>query len=103
MEGNIRPFFRNISFTLTTADEGVSTQACQRRRSETTCNRELSILRIALNLARKCTAPKVNALPYFPMVREENAWQGFLTDDQYATLRDALPDDLKPLFVTAYY
>jgi integrase len=26
-----------------------------------------------------------------------------VTDDQYATLRDALPDYLKPLFVTAYF
>jgi len=32
------------------------------------------------------------------MVREENARQGFLTDEQYGKLRDALPDHLKPLF-----
>ena len=44
-----------------------------------------------------------NALPYFPMVREDNARQGFLTDEQYAKLRDTLPDDLKPLFVTVYF
>ena len=37
------------------------------------------------------------------MVREENARQGFLTDDQYAKLRDALPDYLRPLFVAAYF
>ena len=40
--------------------------------------------------------------PYFPMVREENTRQGFLTDEQYAKLRDVLPDDLKPLFARAY-
>jgi len=45
----------------------------------------------------------VTTLLYFPMVREENARQGFLTDDQYAKLRDALPDYLKALFVTAYF
>ena len=72
-------------------------------RSEATCNREVSILRTALNLGGKCTPPKVNALPYFPMVREENTRQGFLTDEQRAKLRDTLPDDLKPLFVTAYF
>ena len=72
-------------------------------RFETTCKRELSIPRIALNLLRKCTPPKVSALPYFPMVKEQNARQGFLTDDQYTKLRDALPDHLKALFVTAYF
>ncbi len=36
------------------------------KRSESTCNRELSILRTALNLARKCTPPKVSTMPVFP-------------------------------------
>jgi integrase len=49
--------------------------------------------------------PKVVAIPYFPMVAETNARQGFLTDEQYVKLRklrDALPDYLKPLFISAY-
>jgi hypothetical protein len=38
-------------------------------------------------------------MPDFPLVDEdENARQGFLTDEQYGSLRDALPDYLKPLF-----
>jgi hypothetical protein len=61
-------------------------------RSEATSNRELSILRTALNLGRKCTPPKVIVIPYFPMVKETNVRQGFLSDDEYAKLRDALPD-----------
>ena len=36
------------------------------------------------------------------MVQETTIRKGFLTDGQYANLRDALPDDLKALFVTAY-
>jgi integrase len=73
------------------------------KRSESTCNRELSILRTALNLGRKCTPPKVTSIPYFPMVAETNVRQGFLTDAQYEMLRDSLPDDLKPLFITSYF
>jgi integrase len=73
-------------------------------RSDATVNRELSILRTAFNVGRKSSPPRVDRLPYFPIVSETgNARQGFLTDDQYARLRDALPDDLKPLFVTAYF
>ncbi len=105
IEANIRPYFGNIRVARLTTEtlRDYRRQRVGEGRSETTCNRELSILRIALNLGRKCTPPKVNALPYFPMVRENNARQGFLTDEQYAKLRDALPDDLKPLFVTAYF
>jgi hypothetical protein len=64
---------------------------------------ELSILRTALNLGRKSTPPKVEKIPYFPITREKSARQGFLTDEQYTKLRDALPDYLKRLFVTAYF
>jgi integrase len=56
-----------------------------------------------LSGAQQIRFPKVATIPYFPMVKEENARQGFLTDEQYVTLRDALPDELKPLFVTAYF
>ncbi|MGO9094213.1 MAG: tyrosine-type recombinase/integrase, partial [Bryobacteraceae bacterium] len=30
-------------------------------------------------------------------------WDGFLPDEQYEKLRDALPDCLKPLFETGYF
>src|SRR4029077_8183476 len=69
-------------------------------RSDATVNRELSILRTDFNRGRTCTPPKVDRPPYFPIRSETgNARQGFLTDEQYA----ALPDYLKPLFVTAYF
>jgi integrase len=42
-------------------------------------------------------------MPYFPMVTEVNARQGFLTDAQYEKLRDSLPDELKPLFSASYF
>lgn len=105
IEANIRPFFgqmKAIRLTTKTLKEYREKRLAEGR-AETTCNRELSILRIALNLGRKCTPPKVTTMPHFPMVREENARQGFLTDQQYAKLRDALPDYLRPLYVTAYF
>ena len=37
------------------------------------------------------------------MVAETNVRQGFLTDEQYAKLRDALPEYLRPLFVTVCF
>jgi integrase len=41
-------------------------------------------------------------VPYFPMVQETTVRKGFLNDQQYAALRDALPEELKALFITAY-
>ena len=38
----------------------------------------------------------------FPIVAETNARQGFLTDQQYEKMRDALPKYLKPLFIIGY-
>jgi integrase len=105
IEANVRPFFGHLkAATLTTEHlREYRSRRTTEGRSDVTVNRELSILRIALNLGRKSTPPKVDRVPWFPMVKEDNARQGFLTDDQYAKLRDALPDDLRPLFVTAYF
>jgi integrase len=106
IEANIRPFFGHLkASTLTTERlKEYRRKRLGEGRSESTCNRELSILRTALNLGRKSTPPKVEKIPYFPMKNEDGkARQGFLTDEEYTKLRDALPDYLKPLFVTAYF
>jgi integrase len=105
IKANIRPFFGHLKAATLTTDKltGYRRKRLAEGRSEATCNRELSILRTALSRGRKCTPPKVAAIPHFPMVAETNARQGFLTDEQYEKLRDALPDYLKPLFVTGYF
>jgi integrase len=105
IEANIRPFFGHRRAINLTTDilKDYRRKRLSEKRGESTCNRELSILRTALNLARKCTPPKVTMIPYFPMVAEANARQGFLTDAQYEMLRDNLPADLKPLFITSYF
>jgi integrase len=105
IEANIRPSFGHLKASrLTTKTlKDYRQKRLAEGRAESTCNRELSILTIALNLGRKCTPPKVTTMLHFPMVREVNARQGFLNDQQYAKLRDVLPDYLKPLFVVAYF
>jgi integrase len=105
VDANLRPFFGHLRAAALTTEKlkEYRRRRLSESRTEATCNRELSLLRIALNLGRKCTPPKVLSIPYFPMVAETNVRQGFLTDEQYAKLRDALPNYLKPLFVTAYF
>lgn len=104
IEKNIRPFFGKIRAQRLSTDRMDLYREKRKAegRSDATVNRELSVLRTAFHNARKRTPPKVNIVPYFPMVAETNVRKGFLTDDQYAKLRNELPDELKALFVTAY-
>jgi integrase len=107
IEANVRPFFGDLKAEKLTTDhmdryrEKRKTQK-KRPVSDSTVNRELSILRTAFHNARKRTPPKVTIVPYFPMIEETNVRQGFLSDEQYDKLRDELPDELKALFVTGY-
>ncbi|MGA7234653.1 MAG: tyrosine-type recombinase/integrase [Bryobacteraceae bacterium] len=104
VEKNIRPFFGKMRAQRLSTDhmDQYRTKRREEGRSDATVNRELSILRTAFHNARKRTPPKVHVVPYFPMVQETTVRKGFLTDAQYASLRNALPADLKALFVTAY-
>jgi integrase len=104
IQKSVKPYFGKIKAARLTTD--LMEQYRKQRKvagvSDTTVNRELALVRMAFNLGRKRTPPKVHIMPYFPMVTETNVRKGFLTDEQYADLRDALPDELKPIFVTGY-
>ncbi|MFH1983693.1 MAG: site-specific integrase [Pseudomonadota bacterium] len=67
-----------------------------------TINRELAALRRILNLGAKQTPPKVNRVPYIPMLKENNIRKGFFEYDQFLALREALAEYLRP-FVTFGY
>jgi integrase len=101
---NIRPFFGHIPARRLSTDlmEDYREKRKAEGRSDATANRELSILRTAFHNARKRTPPKVVTVPYFPMVKETTIRKGFLTDPQYKILRDALPEELKPVFIVGY-
>src|SRR5215831_3163645 len=104
VEASIRPFFGRMKAARLSTDymDDYRQQRLADGRSDATVNRELSILRTAFHNGRKRTPPKVLTVPYFPMVQETTIRKGFLTDQQYAALRDALPQELKALFVVAY-
>ncbi len=104
IEKNVRPFFGTLKAQRLSTDQMDKYREKRKAegRSDATANRELSILRTAFHNARKRTPPKVNQVPYFPMVQETTVRKGFLTDEQYAALLNELPAELKALFVTAY-
>ena len=104
IEKNIRPFFGNLKAQRLTTDhmDRYREKRKGEGRSDSTVNRELSILRTSFHNARKRTPPKVLSVPYFPIVAETNIRKGFLSDEQYDRLRGELPEELKALFVTAW-
>lgn len=67
-----------------------------------TINREMALLRKAFRDGAAATPVKVGIVPRFPMFTENNVRKGFLEQKDFAKMRDALPEDLRPLFVVAY-
>lgn len=104
IEKNIRPFFGGLQAKRLSTDhmDQYREKRKEQGRTNSTVNRELSILRTAFHNARKRTPPKVNVVPYFPMIEETTVRQGFLTDEQYVCLLKELPTELKPLFAVGY-
>jgi integrase len=103
-ENSLRPFFATLKAQKVTTDKLNEYRQVRlsEGRSEATANRELALVRIAYRLGQGSTPPKVLMVPKFPMVKEDNARQGFLRDEQYSALLAALPTELKSLFVASY-
>jgi len=67
-----------------------------------TINRELAALKRMLNLGAKQTPPKVDRVPYIPMLKEDNIRTGFFEHGEFLALREALPEHLGPVVTFGY-
>jgi len=65
-----------------------------------TVNRELAALKRSFNLAKR--ANKIQWVPGFEMLPEDNARTGFIGPEQFHALRNALPANLKGIFTLAF-
>ena len=105
-EAHLRPFFGGMKAVRLSTDriEEYRERRLESGVSDATVNRELTVLRTAFNNARKRTPPKILITPYFSMREETTVRQGFLADEVYPILRDAIGEpEIKPLFVIAYH
>lgn len=67
-----------------------------------TINRELAALKRLLNLGARQTPPKVDRVPYIPMLRENNTRKGFFEHGDFWAIRNGLPDHLLGFVTFAY-
>ena len=67
-----------------------------------TINRELSALRRILNMGAKQTPPKVDRVPYIPMLKENNVRKGFFELADFLAFKDALDEHLQPFVSFGY-
>jgi len=101
----LKEFFEGMKAPEVTTDK-VKTYIEKRMEkgfSNASINRELAALKRMFHLGAQCTPPKVNLVPYIPMLKESNVRKGFFENGEYLALRDALPEDLRPIVTFAYH
>ena len=101
----LREFFGDMKATDVTTDR-VRTYIQERMEAEMSngsINRELAALKRMFHLGAECTPPKVNLIPYIPMLKESNVRKGFFEYGEYLALKEALPEYLKPIVTFAYH
>jgi len=67
-----------------------------------TINRELAALKRMFNLGARQTPPRVDRVPYIPMLKENNIRQGFFEHGEFIALREKIPSYLKGFVTFAY-
>lgn len=104
VEAQLRPFFTMNASELTSEDiEEYQDKRLDDGVKPASVNRELALLRRAYNLGARRSPPLVLHVPYFPMLKEDNAREGFLDWAFYRVMLEALPERVRLLFVLAFH
>jgi integrase len=85
---HLKPFFGDLRAVDVSSDL-IARYVDKRQQQEAknaTINRELAALKRMFHLGHRTTPPKVNRIPAFPRLAEDNVRKGFLDDGQYETL-----------------
>ena len=102
--GHLKEYFEGFRVTQITTPkiQAYIEHRLGERAANSTINRELAALKRMLNLGAIQTPPKVDRVPFIPMLKENNTRKGFFEHGDYLALRDALPEHLKGFVTFAY-
>ncbi|MBN2370555.1 MAG: hypothetical protein JXO72_08710, partial [Vicinamibacteria bacterium] len=101
---NLRSFFGDdCPARGITTDRLVGYQKVRRENGAAcaTINRDMAALRRAFRLAAR--AGKVEAVPHFPMLQEDNVRRGFIEEDEFENLRTKLPEWFQPVVTFMFW
>ena len=101
---HLKTFFEGARVTHITspAIQNYIEKRREQKAANATINRELAALKRMLNLGARQTPPKVDRVPFIPMVQENNVRKGFFEHGDFLKLRDGMPDHLKGFITFAY-
>lgn len=85
---HLKPFFGELRAVDVSSDliARYVDKRQEQKAMNATINRELAALKRMFHLGHKTTPPKVNRIPAFPRLAEDNIRKGFLEDSQYEKL-----------------
>ena len=92
---HLKPFFGDLR-AIDVSSDLVARYVDKRQEQKAknaTINRELAALKRMFHLGQKATPPKVNRIPGFPRLAENNIRKGFLEDKQYEKLFGACTEN----------
>jgi integrase len=100
----LKKFFEGMKATEITTDKikNYVDQRMNKGLSNASINRELAALKRIFHLAAQCTPPRVNLIPYIPMLKESNVRKGFFERHEHLAIKEALPSYLKAVASLAY-
>jgi integrase len=101
---HLEPFFGGMRVTSITTDKikHYINKRLDADAANGTINRELSALRRMLNLGAQQTPPKVDKVPFIPMLKENNVRKGFFEHDEFLAVRTQLPEHLQGIATFGY-
>jgi len=100
---HLKPAFGETAISKLNSDH-ISRYIAERRAdgvANATVNNELALLRRSLNLGKKTRPPKVLIAPPISKLAANNVRAGFFERPDFLSLREALPEELKPLVTLA--